>query len=85
VIGDKRARCCTAVNGLQDGGFHLQEAAFIEELAQRCNHGSPGAEDFPYFRVDSQVGIPLAVAGFGIGEGGMPHHFPIDHFILGSR
>ncbi len=84
MIGDEWTRRRAAVNGLQDGRFNLQETLVIQELAQRGDHLGAHAEDLAYFLVHRQVSVALTIARFRVSQGGVPHHLPIHHLVLGS-
>ena len=67
VVGDEGLGCRAAVDRLQDGGFHFQEALTIQEIPQGADHRGALAEDLAHLGVDGQIGVALAVAGLRIG------------------
>ncbi len=85
VVGDEGLGSRAAVDRLQDGGFHFQEALTIQEFPQGADHRGTLAEDLAHLGVDRQVGIALAEAGFRIGQGGVADDLAIHHLILGGR
>ncbi len=84
VVGDEGLGRRAAVERLQDGRFHLDEAVVIQELAQRGDDPGALAEDLAHLGVDRQVGVALPVAGFRVRQGGVPHHLTIHHLVLGG-
>ena len=69
VVGDERTCGSAARNALENRGFHLEAALFVEVLAHSGDNLRPLDEGVLYGRVHDQVHVSLAVALLRIGEG----------------
>ena len=76
VMRQERPGRGAAVLRLEDGGLHLQVAQSVQVATHGRDHPRPGHESPPHLRMHSQVGIPLPVSLFGIGETRMPDESP---------
>ncbi|MNF73573.1 hypothetical protein D3C84_555780 [compost metagenome] len=68
VVGLERLGRGTTGDGLQHRGFHFEETAVVEEVADVGDHLGAHAEGLAHLLVDDQVDVALAVAGLGIGQ-----------------
>ena len=84
-MGDERLGRRAAVDGLQNRRFDFDEIVLVQKAAQRRHDRCARAEDLAHILVDCQVGVALAVARFGVRQGGMAHHLSVHHLILGGR
>jgi hypothetical protein len=64
VVRLERTRRGAAVDGLQNGRFHLQAAPLVEKGAHRRNELGPLPKDIPHVRVDREVDVPLSIPKF---------------------
>ncbi|MCY1443103.1 hypothetical protein D9M71_595020 [compost metagenome] len=68
MVGLERLGRGTTGDGLQHRGFHFEETAVVEEVADVGDHLGAHAEGLAHLLVDDQVDVALAVAGLGIGQ-----------------
>ncbi len=66
VVGRKGSRARAAVERLQHGRFHLQEAPRIQAAPQATDDTAAQAEDLPAMLVAHQVEVALALAQFDV-------------------
>ena len=86
VVGDEGLGSRTAVDAAAGWGFPPRGSrAHPGNCAGRVTTRGALAEDLAHFGVDRQVGVALAEARFGVGQGGVAHDLAIHHFVLGSR
>ena len=63
MMGDKRARSGTAIQGLQDGGLNLQEIQVIEVTAHGCNGATANNEDvLDFITIGDEIKVALPLA-----------------------
>ena len=67
-MGDKRARACTAGNGLQGGCFHFGVAGFVEHLAHGFHNGGAFQERIFHAIIHNEVDVSLTIAQFRVVE-----------------
>ena len=67
-MGNERPGRSTDLKGGQDGGIHFQEALAVQIAAQFPQNSAALDEGILHVRVDDQVHIALAVAGFPVGK-----------------
>ena len=65
----KWSRRGAAVDGLQNGRFHLQIAFSTQVLPDGVDQFAPLDKYLAHLRIHDQVYVALAVAQFGVGEG----------------
>jgi len=70
VVGGEGPRGGAAVDRLEDGRLHLDEAALVEDAAHGGDQARAGAEGLAALAVDDQVEIALAVALLDIAQPG---------------
>ncbi len=68
MVGDERTGRGTTGDGLQDGGFHLQAAGFVEALAHGVHNLGALEEHILHLGVHHQVYIALTVAELRVFE-----------------
>ena len=67
-VGGERASVGTAVNGLQHRGLDLEVTPTPQRLPHRADHLGAQIQQFPCFRVDDEIHVPLAHPRLRVGE-----------------
>ena len=66
MTGEERTSRRAAVDRLQNGGFHLQEAVVVQVSPQTAEDASAGNENLAHLGVGDQVQVSLAIASFHV-------------------
>jgi len=68
VVRFKRPGDCASGFRLHHRGFHFQKIMPVHELPHQFDDQTAPDEDFLHGRIGDQIEVPLAVAGFDVGE-----------------
>ena len=68
MVGDKGSGRGTPGNGIEEGGFHLQESPSVQLLADQLDNPAPLDEGLPDLGIDHEVHIALPVTHVGVLE-----------------
>ena len=68
VVGDERPRRGAAGDGVEHRGLDFHKAAGVQEIAHELDKARTHDERLLDLRVDDEVDIALAVAGFAVGQ-----------------